>query len=441
MESTSQQSVQKAKLGDIRKLITSMVMANQGELRKRVASEAVSGVRIANPTVFKSMVYGSAGLGKSTMYAGIAKDTNMCLATISMATQDIVSIQGIPMPNKDNGTMEFFATQQLPRGIPPSLGGKAWDGEYGILVLDEITSAPSRNVQNMVMRLVLDGTMEDYILPPGWVICMAGNLGSDDGSEAEDLVTPLLDRIDLKFRVLPDAQSWLEYGSGYEANGRPVIHPVISAHINANTAKLSTLEDQLKKYDGAPIGFVTPRSWKALSDNLYSYSDNKDDKGVREPNKINLTHELKLLIKGQIGPDAGNELIDFIGILSKIPFSVEQLLSGEKVKGLEGLDRNAKIYMYLSAVRKVYNELKIDESVSEGSGEFKFNSYTKVLFDRLSEEEDEETMSAVIGHYADSFKVGYTSYLAKQLRNVTAEESSHPRIKKHMIRLSKQLSR
>jgi hypothetical protein len=430
MGSTSQKSIQKAKLGEIRNLITSMVMANQEELRRRVAIEAVSGKRVAKATVFKSMVYGSTGLGKSSMYARIAESTNMCMAVISMTTQDIVSLQGIPVPNLGKGVMEFFATQQLPKGIPPSLGGQDWDGEYGILLLDEITSAPTRNVQNMVMRLVLEGVMEDYILPPGWIICLAGNLGEDDGSEADELVTPLLDRIDVKYQVLPDAKSWLEYGSGYDYEGRSIIHPMILAYVTANNDNLSTLEEQIKKYDGAPIGFVTPRSWKALTDNLYHYAGN-DDGGIK------LTAELRLLIKGQIGPDAGNEFIDFIGIINKIPFTVEELLAKGSKVDIGGLERNTKMYMYLSVARKIRNEVRKDEMELRGSGEVRFNGYTRALFDHLSKEEDRETISAALGHYAEAVKEGCGNYLEKALNMVTASDSSHPKLRNQMLKIGK----
>lgn len=132
------------------------------------------------------------------------------------------------------------------------------DGNRGILVFDELTSAQP-NVLAVALQL-LDSTrgVGKYRIPDNWQIIALGN-GPEDGGIYNGLPPAILNRSGMKMQLKADINAWLSWA----AENR--IDPVIMAYLRQNSNELS-----MKPPEGAPPEAATPspRVWAKLSQNL-----------------------------------------------------------------------------------------------------------------------------------------------------------------------------
>ncbi len=85
------------------------------------------------------------------------------------------------------------------------------EGEYGVLFLDEMNSAPPQT-QAALYQLTLDRKVGDYALPEGWRIVAAGNRTNDRGV-VHRMPDPLVDRFfHVDFEA--DMQEWCNWALG-----------------------------------------------------------------------------------------------------------------------------------------------------------------------------------------------------------------------------------
>ena len=111
------------------------------------------------------MIWGSPGLGKSTIVKTVAKELGIEFRDIRLAQIESVDIRGLPSVDKENGTMKWNAPDFWPRD-PES---------KGIIFLDEISACP-KDVAVAAYQLILDRKLGDfYEVPKGWYIVAAGN--------------------------------------------------------------------------------------------------------------------------------------------------------------------------------------------------------------------------------------------------------------------------
>jgi hypothetical protein len=94
--------------------------------------------------------------------------------------------------------------------VPDELPRVERDGEFGYLFLDEINTA-SPQMMAVLMQLVLDRKVGDYVLPPGWQVIAAGNRVSDRAA-AQRMPTALRNRFAHLF-VAPDVNSWVNWAN------------------------------------------------------------------------------------------------------------------------------------------------------------------------------------------------------------------------------------
>ena len=115
---------------------------------------------------------GSSGIGKSAVIKQITERKNMGLIDLRLLLYTETDLKGIPFPNEDK-----TRTKWLPNDILPNVER---DGERGILLVEELTSAPKR-VQAAAYQLIQDRRLGEYILPEGWFIVALGNREDDNG--------------------------------------------------------------------------------------------------------------------------------------------------------------------------------------------------------------------------------------------------------------------
>ncbi len=226
------------------------------------------------------LILGSPGIGKSDIIRSIANSRKYGkegMIDIRLSQKESIDLRGFPVPNDATRSVEWFISSEWPRN-PLS---------RGILFFDELTSA-AKSVQVAAYEIILDRKLGDvqyggYELPPGWLICAAGNLKDDDAA-VEDISSALANRM-MHLILEVDVRAWTDWA--YKNN----VHPAIISYINSNTTfhglaaryKLHCLNaTNGAKFQGVllPVvdrerGWPSPRSWTRASNILHTYENIK----------------------------------------------------------------------------------------------------------------------------------------------------------------------
>lgn len=186
------------------------------------------------------MLWGPPGLGKSELLRSLAAAHGWDFVDVRLAQRDPVDLRGLPVPSGD--VVRWLPSSDWPRADRPR----------GILLLDELTSA-DRALQVAAYELILDRRLGDsYALPPGWLVCGAGNR-SEDASVSVPMSAALTNRF-LHLDLEPDITPWLEWA---RANG---VRADVVAYLRARPRKLLEMDrSDLQR------GWPSPRSWARVS--------------------------------------------------------------------------------------------------------------------------------------------------------------------------------
>ena len=222
------------------------------------------------------MVWGPPGAGKSSIIQAVAKREGIGFIDFRLSQVEPVDLRGLPVPNKEDKSVEWFVTAEFPRD-PKS---------RGILLFDEI-SAADRSLQVAAYELILDRRLGKlYSLPDGWLVVAAGNR-TEDRAVATTMSSALANRF-MHVEIDPNSEDWIEWGA---ANG---LHPAVLGFIKTRPENLfSTKNQNLER------GWPSPRSWHRVSEMCKIY-DNQ---------KTNNYYLLEKIVYGLVGNSAG---IDFM---------------------------------------------------------------------------------------------------------------------------------
>lgn len=221
------------------------------------------------------LVRGSPGCGKSTIVKNICIERNIDFIDVRLPQMEPCDIKGLPVPNRENNTMDWFVNGTWPR----DLNGK------GIIFLDEITSA-DRSIQVAAYELILDRRLGKlYQVPPGYLIVAAGNLTTDK-AVAMTMSSALANRF-MHIELKENAEDWLIWARTHN------IHPAVIGFITYKPNMLFNMENE-----NLETGWPSPRSWERVSQICHMYNQPND----------NL---LRKMVYGLIGIGTGIEFIEF----------------------------------------------------------------------------------------------------------------------------------
>lgn len=219
------------------------------------------------------MLRGAPGVGKSTIVKSVAEELGIGFVDVRLAQMERVDFAGLP--SVKNGMTEWNVPSFWPRN----------EASKGIILLDEITSAPS-DCQVAAYSVVLDRRIpnSNYKLPDGWLIVAAGNR-SQDHAVVKAMSSALANRF-VHFEVDANAKDWNNWAI---ANS---INPSVTGFIQY-------LPDRLFKMDGQNLeqGWPSPRSWERVSNMMNLYQNNED--------------VLRKVVYGLIGNSVGLEFMEF----------------------------------------------------------------------------------------------------------------------------------
>jgi hypothetical protein len=255
------------------------------------------------------LLLGAPGVGKTSIIEAIAKAKGWPCKTIIASIHDPTDFLGLPLA-RGEGRTAF---------LPPEWAVEIGQHEEGILFFDEFTLAPPA-IQAACLRVVLEGTVGNFRLPPGIRRVAAGNPESETEA-AWNLTPPMRNRFML-LNVKPQVDEVVDYflgGGGALAipqiNGDwkekiPEKKALVASFLLRNPGLLYTEETSKR------IGqFPSPRAWEKVAIFLAASEGVLTDE------------EIFLGVSGLVGEGEAVEFLNFMAHLD-IP-SPEDLLSGK----------------------------------------------------------------------------------------------------------------
>ena len=237
------------------------------------------------------LILGAPGIGKSAICKEVCKENNIGFVDLRLLLMSETDLKGIPFPDKEHKHTAFLSMDLLPR--------VERDGEVGIIVLEEITAAP-RSVQTAAYQLTLDRQINQWHLPPGWIIVANGNRQEDLG-EFYDMPPALANRF-VHYELAAEGEefvnNWIKW-----ALAKNVI-PEIIGFITHFPQYLHKFDTEL--FEEGEWAFPTPRRWECLSNMIKSFKKVKwiTDEGTMKPSA-------QASIIGQVGEEVGYAFIKF----------------------------------------------------------------------------------------------------------------------------------
>ena len=272
---------------------------------------------IAKPGIGKT--YGMKQLIEqfSNTYSGELGGEKVGFKQIVFAQTDVGDFSGVPM--EVNGQVIRVQTDDLPN--------EERDGKYGVLFLDELTTADEQQVQPALSLADSRRTCGPYKLPDGWLVVAAGN-----GPDCENFV-----RLDLatvtRFEVfnIPNVdyeRDWKDYA---ESCNMP-------AYI---LSFLDTYPELIYKVEEYEEGFsdmtpyapsAVPRSWEAFASTVATACEEVGlEPTLERTNPKHLTPKfIKKIAMRFLGKDTAGLMEKFCVTVDACPISLEKILEGKE---------------------------------------------------------------------------------------------------------------
>lgn len=242
------------------------------------------------------LLWGGAGLGKSSAIREMAAAADLPCETVIASIREPSDFAGLPVV-ADEGQAVRFA--------PPSWAERLVAAGRGVLFLDEISTAPPA-VQAALLRVVLERVVGDVALPDNVTVVAAAN-PPEQAADGWDVSPPLANRFcHLDWEL--DAQEW---AAGMLAGfAVPVVNDVDEEALSRSQARVlasftgfvTSRPHLLHAHPGneaaAGRAWPSPRSWQMAS-RLLAYCDE-----ATVPEAVPA-----LLLAGSVGPAVAAEFL------------------------------------------------------------------------------------------------------------------------------------
>lgn len=242
---------------------------------------------------------------------------------LHLASVSEVDVRGYLIPDGNKAVFtepEFFAITR--------------QHERGILFLDEFVQA-SHEVQKAIAPLILEGRIGEYVLPPGWVVMLAGN-GLGDNAGANTLLSHIVNRVCIVHTRAPDVDEWVTWAASDEA--KIPFELIAFAKVRPNVVFSPPKIDELAPDEA----FCTPRSLHALGDIANAFPG-----GTR--GMVASTAGMAFMC-GTVGAPAASEISSFIRMAINLPPFEMVVSDPERTPIPDALDQQYAMVM-MCAVR------------------------------------------------------------------------------------------
>jgi AAA domain (dynein-related subfamily) len=261
-----------------------------------MSSAVRSGLALALGAQVPVLLWGGAGLGKSSAVREMAAQAGLPCETVIASIREPSDFAGLPIVAGDGASVHF---------APPSWARRLTDAGRGVLFLDEISTAPPA-VQAALLRVVLERTVGDLDLPPGVTVVAAAN-PPEQAADGWDISPPLANR----FCHLDWHLSAADWSEGVMAGfSQPVVPELPEEAMRrelttarAGIAAFVTVRSHLLhahpgNESAAGRAWPSPRSWDMAARLIAASNVTAGDAEVKA-----------LLIAGSVGPAAAAEYL------------------------------------------------------------------------------------------------------------------------------------
>lgn len=234
--------------------------------------------------------------------AGIAKEFGF--KKILLGQTLVGSLSGIPLLNPQTQEVVKVQASELPR--------EEKDGKYGILFLDEITTADEAQIQPALGLCDDSRNIGEYELPEGWIVVAAGN-GPDCTNfiRLDDMTLTRFQAFDIKYDYEKDWKMWASQTG---------IDPLIIAYLNTKPENIVSVRSREEHVAGKM--FPCPRTWNNFSKTL---TLEKAGNGGKD---LAINH-IERLASQYLGKSTGLEFATFAQIKDTLKVSPSEILSGK----------------------------------------------------------------------------------------------------------------
>lgn len=303
------------------------------------------------------LVVGLPGIGKTGGVMSIIKSLNKVheergtgikinLKKILLGQTVVGSLSGIPVVQPDGSVVRV----QI-----PDLPDPQRDGEYGVLFLDEITTADEAQVQPALGLCDDSRNIGTYTLPEHWLVVAAGN-GPDCTNfvRLDDMTITRFTAYDIKYNYKKDWRHWA-HENGIDSN--------IIACLNFDDSLCVRVESS--DADIAGKMFPCPRTWTRLSDEL------KMRLAMKKP----VTDDQLEHFAGRIiGIRAAREFAAFCAYNQKVDYSPEKIIKGEE-RAPEQMPKQSFHILIQACIKQLKNNI---EGKGDGRGNYPRACYEMV---------------------------------------------------------------
>lgn len=238
------------------------------------------------------MLTSDPGMGKSALYAALAKKFSLKLIDLRLSTLESVDLTGMVDISGQKATYKPFDVFPLEKDPIPT-GYQGW-----LVLLDELNSA-SRDLIAAAYKLVLDHAVGQYKLHPKCFIAGAGNKESSRAI-VNEMGTAMNSRL-IHLELRTDWQIFFEdVAVPLNFDSRIIAFLAMYNHLLSNFDPESNEKT-----------FACPRTWEFLS---------------RIINGKSVTQEKIALYAGVIGQGVAMQFVDFCNVYSKL-VTFEQIVA------------------------------------------------------------------------------------------------------------------
>ena len=287
------------------------------------------------------LVIGKPGIGKTCGILSILNDLNKMLPKekqfgmkkILLGQTIVGELSGIDVVNP--------ATGELKKSQSPNLPRVKEDGEYGVLFLDEITTADEAQIQPALGLADDTRSIGEYTLPEHWVVVAAGN-GPDCANfvKMDDMTLTRFQAYDIDYDYKTDWRPWAH------ENG---IDELIIAYLNfAPEETVHVVSDDMSKSGKM---FACPRTWTRLSDEL------KIRKAQGRPVS---QEELYAFSSRIIGETSAKGFTAFAAYRSQVKYDAGKIIEGTEKIPQEDLPVEVFHILIMSIIKQLREILKSD---------------------------------------------------------------------------------
>lgn len=164
------------------------------ELTRSTVDASLQALAIAVAADLPVILWGDPGTGKSSIIRALADGLGLGCEVVIASIREPSDFAGLPVIQPDGGV----------RLAPPEWAARLTSAGSGLVFFDELSSAPPA-VQSALLRVILERTIGDLVLPEGVRIVAAAN-PTRTAADGWDLAPPLANRfLHLHWRPKPDA--------------------------------------------------------------------------------------------------------------------------------------------------------------------------------------------------------------------------------------------